>query len=146
MEITLFIFALIAVIVFVVMMIYLIKFINKTALLIEDTRANLNKQTKQLGDTLEKIDGLVYDVHSFVKQASTSLEKINTMSDQITDVVRKVDAKTNNLMLVADDLSSIARGVVSSIENPIRGIADFIGNIGNYVNKIKSFFPSKSKK
>jgi ABC-type transporter Mla subunit MlaD len=126
-------------------MIYVINFIKKTALLIDDTRANLNRQTKQLGETLEKVDDMVVDIHSFVKQASSSLEKFNEMSDQITGVVRKIDTKANNLMVVADDLSSIARGVVSSVEKPIRGIADFIGNIGNYINKIKSFFPTKLK-
>jgi len=146
MNITIFIFSVIALILFIILMIYLIFFVKKTALLIDDTREHLNEQSKQLGETLERADDLIIDIHSFIKQASGSLETINNMSTQITDLVRKVDTKANNLMIVADDLSSIARSVVNSVEHPIRSIAEFIANIGNYAAKIKSFFPSKSKK
>ncbi len=134
--------AMIALVLFVILSIFLIVFVSKTTQLIDETRLRINEQSKQLNTTLEKIDLMILDIHSFVKQASTSLEKIDEMSNEITELVRKVDNKANNVIVALDDVGGIFRNSINSIEKAV----NFITNFTDVFTKIKSIFPTKKNR
>jgi uncharacterized protein YoxC len=134
--------AIIAVVLFIILSVFLIVFIRKTSLLIDETRLRINEQSKQLNTILEKIDLMIVDIHSFVKQASTSLEKIDEMSNEITGLVRKVDNKANNVIVALDDVGGIFHNSINSIEKAV----NFITNFTDVFTKIKSIFPTKKNR
>jgi len=132
----------IALIVFIIVLIYMIVFIFKSTKLIEDTREQITEQSKQFGETLEKVDSLIVDINKFVRQASVSLEKIDNMADGIQVFITKVDSKANNLVESMSDVGNVMRNTIFSIERVI----SFITNIGDFASKIRSFFPSRKSK
>lgn len=121
-------------------------FINKASKLIEDTRNQINKQSEQFSETIEKIDVLIIDVHKFVNLASESMEKINDMSDKISILANKVDAKTQSLMNVLDQVAIGTKSFYESVHKPIRTVINFFQSFSDNFSFVKSLFPKRNSK
>ncbi len=121
----------------------MISFVNKATKLIEETRNQINKQSEQFSETIEKIDILIVDVHKFVNLASESLGKVNEMSDKMSNLVSKVDDKAQNLMVIFEQVSTGTKSLYDSIYKPIRSAIDFFQNISGNLSFIKSLVPKK---
>ena len=136
-------FGIVAFIILIVLLIYMISFVKKATKLIEDTRNQINKQSEQFSETIEKIDVLLSDIHKFVNLASESLGKVNEMSDRLSGLVTKVDDKADNLMSVFEQIALGTKSMYDSIYKPVRSVIDFFQNISGNLSFFKSILPKK---
>lgn len=135
----------IAITVLIVLLFYMISFVNKATKLIEDTRNQINKQSEQFTETIEKIDLLVADVHKFVNLATDSMQKVSDISEKLSNLVNKVDSKADNLLVVIDEIAQTTKTIYEKVNKPVRSIVEFFSNFSENISFVKSLLPKKKQ-
>lgn len=123
--------ALIGIIAFIFLAVYLIVFLKNTAALLGDTKKTVDKLSVDLTTEMKKVSGEIVLLRT---KFNESLENWDGLTHQMTQTSQTIDREVKAVSAIFDPIRNLVDMLVSKISPPISQTAAIISSVSKAVN------------